>query len=46
MSTYTIWTAMLAMGLLTFALRSSFLVLPAALNLPHLLRRALRYVPA
>ena len=46
MSTTTVWTAMLSMGLLTVALRSSFLVLPDTVRLPTLLRRELRYVPA
>lgn len=46
MSQATIWGAMLAMGVLTLSLRSSFLVLPERVRLPTLLRRALRFVPA
>lgn len=46
MSQATIWTSMLAMGLLTVILRSCFLLLPESVSLPALLRRALRYVPA
>lgn len=46
MSSGAIWLAMLGMGLVTLALRSSFLVLPEKVQLPPLLRRALRYVPA
>lgn len=46
MSQATLWGAMLAMGALTLALRSSFLVLPERVRLPTLLRRALRFVPA
>jgi len=30
----------------TFALRASFLLLPERVALPHVMRRALRYVPA
>ncbi len=46
MSLATVWIAMLAMGLLTVTLRCSFLVLPDSVQLPTLLRRALRFVPA
>lgn len=46
MSTTAIWIAMLGMGMLTFGLRSCFLILPDRIELPSLLRRALRYVPA
>ena len=46
MSQATLWGTMLAMGALTLALRSSFLVLPERVRLPLLLRRALRFVPA
>lgn len=42
----TLWTAILGMGLITLALRTSFLLLPAHLRLPALLRRALPFVPA
>jgi branched-subunit amino acid transport protein len=34
------------MALVTYALRASFLLLPAGFETPPLLRRALRYVPA
>jgi branched-subunit amino acid transport protein len=46
MSQAVIWGAMLAMGVLTLSLRASFLVLPEKVQLPTLLRRALRFVPA
>lgn len=46
MSLAPVWGAMLGMGLLTLLLRSSFLILPERVQLPPLLRRALRYVPA
>jgi branched-subunit amino acid transport protein len=42
----TVWLAMLGMGLVTLALRASFLLLPPGLQLPSLLRRALPFVPA
>lgn len=42
----TVWLVMLGMGLVTLALRASFLLLPARLQLPSLLRRALPFVPA
>ena len=37
---------MLGMAAVTYALRASFLLLPENAQLPALLRRALRYVPA
>lgn len=46
MSLTAIWIAMLGMGLLTVALRSALLLLPERIQLPALLRRALRFVPA
>jgi branched-subunit amino acid transport protein len=46
MSMTAVWISMLGMGLITLCLRSSFLVLPERIQLPPLLRRALRYVPA
>ncbi len=46
MSNFTIWVSMLGMGVLTLGLRSSFLILPDRYQLPPLLRRALRFVPA
>lgn len=42
----TIWLTILGMGLVTFALRASFLLLPDEVKLPELLRRALPFVPA
>jgi branched-subunit amino acid transport protein len=41
----TLWLALVGMTLVTFALRSSFLLLPPHVETPPLLRRALRYVP-
>jgi branched-subunit amino acid transport protein len=46
METLTLWLLLLAMALVTFALRASFLVLPAGVDMPRLVKRALRYVPA
>lgn len=46
MTLASIWFSMLGMGVLTLSLRSSFLLLPQRVQLPALLRRALRYVPA
>jgi branched-subunit amino acid transport protein len=42
----TLWLIILAMAALTFYQRASFLLLPARVQLPLLLARALRYVPA
>lgn len=42
----SVWLALAGMTVVTFALRASLLVLPARIQLPPLLRRALRYVPA
>ena len=42
MSLTTLWLAMIGMGLITLLLRSSFLLLPQRVELPPLLRRALR----
>jgi len=42
----TLWLAIIGMGMVTFALRASLLVLPERVRLPELLRRSLRYVPA
>jgi branched-subunit amino acid transport protein len=42
----SLWLLLLAMALVTFALRASFLLLPPGVQIPALLRRALRYVPA
>lgn len=42
----TLWLSILGMSVATFGQRASFLLLPAHVQLPALLRRALRYVPA
>jgi branched-subunit amino acid transport protein len=41
-----IWLIIVGMAALTFGQRASFLLLPDHVQLPLLLRRALRYVPA
>jgi branched-subunit amino acid transport protein len=41
-----LWLILAGMTLVTFALRSAFLLLPPGVEMPALLRRALRYVPA
>lgn len=41
-----LWVTLAGMALVTYALRASFLVLPAGIETPPLVRRALRYVPA
>jgi branched-subunit amino acid transport protein len=41
-----IWLVMLLGGLLTFAMRLSFIYLLARLDVPDIVRRALRFVPA
>jgi branched-subunit amino acid transport protein len=42
----TIWLAIAGMMVATFGQRASFLLLPPQVQLPSVLRRALRYVPA
>lgn len=42
----TLWLLIAGMGLITFALRASFLLLPESVSIPPLLRRSLRFVPA
>lgn len=42
----TVWLVILGMAAVTFLVRSAFLLLPAHVENPPLLRRALRYVPA
>jgi branched-subunit amino acid transport protein len=42
----TVWLVLAGMALVTFALRSAFLLLPPGVEMPALFRRALRYVPA
>ena len=41
-----LWLAIAGMSIATFGQRASFLLLPPHIQLPALLRRALRYVPA
>ena len=40
------WLTLAGMALVTYGLRASFLLLPAGVDTPALVRRALRYVPA
>ena len=42
----TLWLTIAGMGVITLALRASFILLPQHLRLPALLRRALPFVPA
>ena len=42
----TFWLTLTGMALVTYGLRASFLLLPAGIETPALVRRALRYVPA
>jgi branched-subunit amino acid transport protein len=42
----SLWLAIVGMSVATFVQRASFLLLPPHVQLPALLRRALRYVPA
>jgi len=46
MSTPTLWLTILGAGAVTFALRFSFVLLLGRVEIPSLLERALRYVPA
>ena len=46
MSTLTFWLAILGAGAVTFALRLSLIALLGRVEVPPLLERALRYVPA
>lgn len=46
MSTFTLWFAVAGAGVITFALRLSFIALLGRIELPLLLSRALRFVPA
>ena len=41
----SLWLTMLAMGLITFALRASFVALSDRLKMPPSVQRALRFVP-
>jgi branched-subunit amino acid transport protein len=40
-----IWLLMAGMGAATLLLRLSFFILPESMPIPHLLRRALRFIP-
>jgi branched-subunit amino acid transport protein len=42
----SLWLTIAGMAAVTYALRASFLLLPASIETPELARRALRYVPA
>jgi branched-subunit amino acid transport protein len=46
MSTFTLWLAVAGAGAVTFALRLSFIALLGRIQIPPLLSRALRFVPA
>jgi branched-subunit amino acid transport protein len=46
MSTPTLWLTIAGVAAVTFALRISFIVLLGRIEIPPLLERALRYVPA
>ena len=45
MSTLSLWLIIITAGLVTFAVRLSFIALLGKMNLPVLLERGLRYVP-
>jgi branched-subunit amino acid transport protein len=46
MSTHALWLSILGAGVVTFALRLSFIALLGRIEVPPFLERALRYVPA
>jgi branched-subunit amino acid transport protein len=46
MSTTTLWLTILGAGVVTFALRLSFIALLGRVEVPPFLERALRFVPA
>jgi branched-subunit amino acid transport protein len=46
MSAFTLWLAVVGAGAITFALRLSFIALLGRIEIPPLLSRALRFVPA
>ena len=46
LSGWGLWLTMLAMGVITFVLRASFIALSGRFRLPPALARALRFVPA
>ena len=46
MSNITLILTIIGMGVITFAIRVSFFLLPEGVQLPERLLRALRYVPA
>ena len=45
MSTQTIWITFILMGILTYGLRLSFILVAGRFDLPVLIRRALNYAP-
>jgi branched-subunit amino acid transport protein len=46
MSDSTLWILVITLGLMSFALRASFILLQDRIQIPELLRRGLTYVPA
>jgi len=42
----TLWIVIIGMGAITFWLRASFMVMPPTIQIPPMLRRGLRFVPA
>jgi branched-subunit amino acid transport protein len=46
MNTWQTWLTLLGMGAVTFAIRMSFILLPADAKVPPMLKRALVYVAA
>jgi branched-subunit amino acid transport protein len=42
----TLWLTLIAGGVLTYAIRLSFIVVLSNMNVPESIRRALRFVPA
>jgi branched-subunit amino acid transport protein len=46
MSTFAFWLAVTGAGIITFAFRLSFIALMGKIEIPVLLSRALRFVPA
>lgn len=46
MSRTSLWVILLGMGVITFLLRASFILLSNRIHLPEVLERALKFVPA
>lgn len=46
MSTWQLWLTFIGMGVVTLAVRLSFIVLPADARIPELLKRSLGYIGA